>query len=159
MNRNEFNAHVRTSQARMIERLQKVPSGEAEQPIHPGSWSVKELAAHLTYWQALINRQIQAALSGQRPEPGPQTQQEVNERNRQAADAIATKGYEEVLHDFERSCADLSHTLDLISEEDLFAVNRFEAFDEEPLWQSIAIETYEHFEEHYPDLERWSSLL
>jgi len=48
--------------------------------------------------------------------------------------------------------------LDIIqamSEEDLFNSGRFAWAEGEPLWQVIAGDTYEHYQEHQKQIQEW----
>jgi uncharacterized damage-inducible protein DinB len=157
LERSQFFNKVRAGQQQLIEALRQVPAGEALKPVRPGGWSVKDLAVHITYWQVLANRQIQAILRGLPPEREPATSADVDAHNRAAVEESSAKDYDEVVRDFELSCINLSNSLELVSADDLIQEYEYNQTASKPLWQTIAVNTYEHFEEHLQDLENWKA--
>jgi len=51
----------------------------------------------------------------------------------------------------------LSDQAHVLSWDDLSAVGRYEWLGETPLWRLIAEDTWEHFDEHLPEIERAGS--
>lgn len=147
-----------------MERL--LASMDERQLTQPGVYdnlSVKDILAHLSAWERLADDWIGAGLCGERPvvyTPG----FEVNDPDDEAImhllnDHIYQENRDrplaEVLTQFR---ATHFHTLELVqalSEIDLNDPNRFDWCNSRPLWTLIAVNTYEHYEEHIVLIQAW----
>ena len=62
---------------------------------------------------------------------------------------------DEVLSDFRTTYQQILNIVQAMPEEDLISPHRFAWSQGEPLWQSIAGDTYEHYQEHIEQIQQW----
>src|SRR5689334_17586769 len=60
-------AALETRFAEFLAVVARVPPERMEEPTLDGGWSVKDLLAHITYWEGHTLAGIQAGLRGERP--------------------------------------------------------------------------------------------
>ncbi len=73
---------------------------------------------------------------------------------RQSAAAHRDETPQQALGAFRRSYARLVDQLRLLPWDDLAAVGRFAWLGQTPLWRIVAEDTWEHFDEHLPEIEQ-----
>ncbi|HWP81583.1 MAG TPA: ClbS/DfsB family four-helix bundle protein [Bacteroidota bacterium] len=54
---------------RLVDAIAKVPATERESPGFPGSWSVKDLMAHLSSWETVVLERLGRIKRGEAVEP------------------------------------------------------------------------------------------
>ena len=119
-----------------------------------GSWSIKDNVAHLAVWQGYLLTQLHGVLDDKEPPefgPGFSTEDEENEhfyqenKDRPLADVLAT---------FRSLFQSLLATIQVMDEEVLNAPFPWRK-DGNPVWYTIAGNTYGHYEEHGNIIGRW----
>jgi hypothetical protein len=134
--------------------VQQVSEQRMDQPETDGSWSFKDLAAHMGYWWGFEASRLEAALSGEPPAWNrnvEQQNQEVYERNKNRAPR-------EVLADADAACERIEAALDMLSEQALFEVGRYPWAGGVSLGQEVVAARSEHmYDEHGVDIEYWRS--
>ncbi|HEY7851252.1 MAG TPA: ClbS/DfsB family four-helix bundle protein [Ktedonobacterales bacterium] len=124
-------------------------------PRELGAWSARDVVAHLTYWLDRVVAEVDAV--AQRKAPRQPTaglsDAEVDAANAQAAEAHRDETPPQTLGAFRRSYAQLVDLLQPLAWDDLAAVGRFEWLGQAPLWRVVAEDTWEHFDEHLPEIE------
>jgi hypothetical protein len=147
-----------------MERL--IDSMDEAQLIQPGVYdnlSTKDILAHLSAWERMAADWIGAALCGEKPvlyAPGfevsdPDDEAVMHRLNDHIYQENHDRPLAEVLTQFR---ATHLHTLVLVqalSEVDLNDPHRFEWCNSRPLWTLIAVNTYEHYEEHILLIQTW----
>jgi hypothetical protein len=147
-----------------MERL--VASVDERQLTQPGVYdnlSAKDILAHLSAWERMAADWIGAALCGERPvyyTPGfevsdPDDEAVMHLLNDHIYRENRDRPLEEVLTQFRAAHL---YTLELVralSEDDLNDPNRFGWCNSRPLWTLIAVNTYEHYEEHIVLIQAW----
>jgi heme-degrading monooxygenase HmoA len=122
----------------------------AARPSFSADWSVKDLIAHITYWEQDLLRQ--AALVKQGGAPVSEDTDTVNAR---VFAANAERPLTDVLADFYRSGETVFAFIATLSEAELTAPAPFPGGADLPVWQYIAYETVEHYDEHLDALRAW----
>ena len=119
-----------------------------------GDWSVKDLLAHLIFWEQAPVRALRAEASG---EPGqlPPDDEGVDRLNARAVAERRERPPAEVLTEFERSYHELLEVVEPLSDEDLNDPGRYAWTGGKPLWRIIAGESYLHYREHDEELRAW----
>ncbi len=146
---------LRTERLRWNALLAQVSPGRMEVPGVEGEWSVKELVAHLTWYeQAIVEGAEQALRTGTftRRRPEGVTMDEMNAaiaqeaRGRPAADVLA------------EADAVFGHMLELIAaapQEMLNDPRLLGLPDDMVPWMGVANNSYAHYREHEPTLRAW----
>jgi hypothetical protein len=129
-----------------------------EQMIEPnviGIWSIKDLIAHLVYWNGLPVREVDAALRGETPSAVMDTtdddethKQAVDQINAQAVEASLNQSVGEVLADF-------AHTITELPESAFDSGSEIERLLGDTVEHTFDNNTYDHWAEHRAQIEAW----
>ena len=122
------------------------------QPGVAGHWSVKDIIAHITWFEHEMVGLIKAhALVGSELWNLP-----TDDRNAAIYDSLKDQPLEKVLEESAEVYEELIEVLPTLSDEDLVNPGNFPGMP--PDWQPgviIAQNTYEHYQQHTPDLHKW----
>lgn len=118
-------------------------------------WTLKDILAHLTMWEAQVITLLFRAYTKPKPNTvhfGKETTDELNARwfaqNRD-------RDLELVLDDFEGVRNQTIRRLEDFPGKDLFNLQAFDWLEGQALWKWIAEETYEHEEDHRGQITAW----
>ena len=126
--------------------------------------TVKDLLAHIAAWAQLEIGWIKTALRGEtviRFAPsfeigqGDDNETIMHRLNAHIYDQNKSKPLPEVLADFRKAHHDMITLVESLSAEDLFDPGRFAWWPDEPVWPTIAGNSYEHYQEHHDEIEDW----
>jgi hypothetical protein len=156
MKKSELLSWLRKEYQQWEALLEQIGPARMDQPGVNGDWSMKDIVAHLAYWQPKLNANIQAAHRGEAepPPPWPSHLQTDDEINAWIYESTHERSVQEVLDQSEQVFKQL---LDII--EDLPDDVRI---DEE--WHLVwlngqrfpAGEFFDHFhDDHEPDVRAW----
>jgi uncharacterized protein (TIGR03083 family) len=146
MNKTEFITTLRAQRERLEAALAGLSEAQITRPGANGQWSVKDLVAHLTYWErGMVDILEQIA----RGEP-------IQDDETGTTDAINVRVYArnrerslaDVLADFRESYRRLLGALQALPDETLNGPSPFEPPDGKRLWEYIAGESFRHYKEH-----------
>jgi hypothetical protein len=161
MNKAEFLKVFRSEHAKLETLLQAVGSERLEVAGVSGSYSVKDILAHLTaYNRALVNW-LNAAQAGQVYVDPVVDQPDLDTRNAAVYARNKDRRPAAVREAFHQTLAELEACIDALSDEELNDAERTAWFVEprwqrkQALWQCIANDSYEHHQQHIPDIKRW----
>jgi hypothetical protein len=151
-----------------LERLfSEIPASLVERPGVYGDLSPKDVLAHIAAWQQLETNWLRDSLWGRgavRFAPGfevsldmPEDEVEVvrNRLNEYVFEQNKDRPYAGVLGDYRRTYRELAATIEQMSDEQLNDPERFDWWRGEPVWTSIAGNSYAHIEEHIELLRDW----
>jgi hypothetical protein len=148
--------NIESAYSAFVSILSQVPAVKTTQPDVVEEWSVKDIVAHITFWQEFLFDQIRAVLQDQPVLQLPsESEAETNRMNREAVLLSQPLSWSEVRLNFQHSVRNLLQTIQGLSERDLFVPGRFQAVGSEPLWRCIAGETYEHYQLHTEHICAW----
>jgi hypothetical protein len=156
--------------ARLLETMQHsyetfnallAPLSEAEmsQAQICGDWSIKDVLGHLTAWMEYLLERLRAARSDRTPERLYQnlSEEEIEQLNRAFAEERKAWPLRQILDDFHSSYDAVYNAVAQLDEELLSDPGRLSWEQRWPLWQSVASDTYEHFDEHASGIRAWLS--
>jgi hypothetical protein len=133
-----------------LDKTQYVTEG-----VIPG-WSIKDMLAHIASWHHRLLRWLDAAVRNQEPTiSGPDNIEEMDALNAQFYQENKARPLDEVLADFRTSYQRIMEIVQTMPEDDLISPHRFAWSQGEPLWQAIAGDTYEHYQEHIAQIQAW----
>ncbi len=119
-------------------------------------WSIKDILAHINSWHHRLLLVLEAAAHNEEPSiSGPDSIEEMDKLNAQFYQDNKSLPLDEVLADFHTSYQHIFDITQAIPEEDLLNPHRFDWTHGQPLWQSIAGDTYEHYQEHLIQIQDW----
>ena len=123
--------------------------------VIPG-WSIKDILAHITSWHHRLLMWLDAAVRNEEPTiSGPDNVEEMDALNAQFYQENKSLPLDEVLSDFRTTHQHIMDIVQAMPEEDLISPHRFAWSKGEPLWQVIAGDTYEHYQEHIEQIQEW----
>jgi hypothetical protein len=121
----------------------------------PDGWSLKDVLAHITFWESYALTRLQQATHGRTPELyGDVSEDQINAINQGALDAGRAKSLDLVKDEFARIHRDL-----------LDAIQAIPADEDDPWWalwpephvpkRLIAYNTWDHYAEHLDTVRAW----
>ncbi|MFQ5943976.1 MAG: ClbS/DfsB family four-helix bundle protein [Anaerolineales bacterium] len=152
MNVREFQHAWRRDRAEWDRVLAAVGEERMLEPGLPGGWSVKDAVAHVNWYEReMIQVLEQRALVGSDLWNYP-----ADERNIPIYEEGKDLPLDDVLAESNRLFERLWELVSELADEDLNEASRFDQMPEdwEP-WQVIASNTYEHYQQHIPDIREW----
>lgn len=122
-------------------------------------WTVTDSVAHMTAWLERLADAADAALRGKSPRHPVSglSDADVDAWNAQVHEEHRDDPPEQALGAFRAAYGTLTGKLNALTWDDLATVGRYEWLGETPLWRIIAEDTWEHFDEHLPEIERASA--
>ncbi len=131
--------------------LAQVPPDRMEEPTLDGGWSVKDLLAHITFWEWHTLTGIQAGLRGERPDWPPGNADTINAR-------IYARSHDrplaQVLADFHQTHREFMDQLAALDEADLIEPGRFD-WSRRPVRAAVYEDGYGHYPRHARQLQAW----
>jgi hypothetical protein len=121
-------------------------------PGLPGGWSVKDVIAHITWYE----REMVGLLEAMALEGSDLWQLPQDERNVPIYEENRYRPLEEVLSEAEQVHEQLFEALASLPEAALSDASHFREMPSEwSPWEVIASNTYEHYHQHIPDIREW----
>ena len=145
-------ANIQTERAAWQALIEQIGQDRFTMPGVAGSWSVKDIIAHITWFEREMVSLVKAhALVGSELWNLP-----TDERNAAIYEEIRGASLDRVLEDSAQVHQQILELLPTLSDKDLTNPESFP--DMPPDWQPwliIAQNTYQHYQQHIPDLEKW----
>jgi len=124
-----------------------------ERPGPQVDWSIKDLIAHLTYWEQDMLTTLGNCALGITPD----WNDDVDAVNAQVFASNRDRPLADIRADFRQSLAQIDARVGRLSDADLSDTERLHLGDGTPLWKYIADETFEHYrDDHLPDVRAWA---
>ncbi len=143
--------------------LTTLDAAQMTQPGVYGELSVKDVLAHIAAWQAMEVTWLRTSLRGEpvvRYGPGyelggPDDEAVTDRFNARIFAENRGKPLAAVLSDLRTAYGDLQAVVQALPEDDLHDPHHFDWWEGEPIWTSIAGNSYEHVREHRALIESW----
>jgi hypothetical protein len=140
---------IQAGRASLDARLVGLDEAAMIRPGVQGEWSVKDLLAHLVFWEGGMVENLKRAVRGEVPQ---YPSGELDDINAQVFAENRQRPLEAVLAESRQSFEALLAQVQGLPEEDLIDPGRFAWTEGKPLWEYIAGESFEHIREHLQDL-------
>ncbi|HUG30823.1 MAG TPA: DinB family protein [Candidatus Limnocylindria bacterium] len=124
------------------ERVQSIPSQVLEEHIATGSWTLKQMLAHVATWHQLTIERLSGLIETGEPQRTPDDEDVINAR---AARAAAGRTTGEIILDIEHTYRQLRRKVARLTDDQLAAHDAWAA-------AVIAGNSYGHYREHLADL-------
>jgi uncharacterized RmlC-like cupin family protein len=135
-----------------------VPADRREEPL-PSGLSLKDLLAHVTFWERYLLDRLEAAAAGHGVTSLPyEVNAEVDAINARVLAQHQSQSWEVVRFDFEDVHRRALAVIEQLSEADIFDPTRSQAVigdDAHTVLEHIYAETAEHFAEHAAEIQMW----
>lgn len=159
----ELLATIDAEHDRLAVTLRQLSDEQLVQPGVEGDWSVKDLLAHITWWEQRLIQLLESAARGEAPPslllPGEDWDAAIPRLNDAAYAASRDRALDDVREAFERSFAQVVAVVSGCSEHDLFDPAGLNGIVPEAAFHMIAANTYEHYQEHRETIRAWIEML
>jgi hypothetical protein len=144
---------MRDAHQRMAEAIERLPDERLLEPAMD-NWTGKDLLAHMAWWHDHSVLVIESLRAGRQPDDGSDPES--------TTDAINERTYREHLDDppeltrraFSESFTRLLAALEPVTDEELFAADRWPSLGGEALVETILWDSSRHYDAHREYLER-----
>lgn len=150
----EYLEKLHAGHADMEAIIDALTEGQMTRPGIIGDWSVKDLIAHLTYWERRAAFLLESAIDGYKKEADIWKSGSVDDQNKQNFQNNQARPLADVLTDWRSILKTLVSRIERLPEEYLVSDFKPEWLDGKSLSIKIENETYGHIEEHWPDLQK-----
>jgi uncharacterized protein (TIGR03083 family) len=136
---------LRSQRERLEAALAEMNEAQITKPGDASHWSVKDILAHLTYWERTMVDNLERTARGEPPQDEAGTTDAINDRVyvRNRARPLA-----DVLADFRQTYQRLLDNIQTLPEETLNGPSPFESQKGKRLWEYVAGESLEHYKDH-----------
>jgi hypothetical protein len=115
--------------------------------------------AHISAWEAELIKLLWQVKQSIRPTSAHFSATEVDDLNASWHEETRSRPLDRVMADFESVRKQTIRRVEAFNDEDLNSPKRFPWLGEQPLWEWIANDSFEHEEEHKAQIEEWRSKL
>lgn len=154
MDRQQLLDRIRRGRADWEAALAQVDERRMAAPVLYGRWSVKDLIAHVGWWERRVVDIYRHVTEDTPLDPplGRLSEDDTNDRVYRAYHDAPLQG----VRDMELSAyADLLGLAEAAPDEALFGPRHFSWTEGAPFWGWLAANSYEHYAEHLPALLAW----
>lgn len=149
---------IQDTRAGLLSAIAAVPADRREEPL-PSGLSVKDLLAHVAFWERCLLDRLEAAAAGYDVTSLPyEVGAEVDVINARVLAQHQSQSWEVIWFDFEDVHRRALAVIERLSEADIFDPARSRAVigdDAHTVFAHIYAETAEHFAEHAAEIKAW----
>jgi hypothetical protein len=146
-------AQIRATSTRMELLLAQLSVAEINQPGAVGVWSVKDVLAHIAFWERYAVSTIQSAARGEAPELG--ADDETERINASVVAQYYQRSLATVIADWQQAREELLDALENLSDAELNDPDRFPWSEGRSLLDRIAGNSFDHEQEHIEQIQAW----
>ena len=142
---------IEESRVEMEELLTQLSETQLTTAGVAGSWSVKDLLSHISYWERDTIDVLRAAARGETPYLTGEEQTDA--RNAESVARNHDRSVAEVMAEYYHTLDTLIDAVRAFPDADLVEPDRFPWRKGRPLWRLVAGESYEHEREHREQIQ------
>ncbi len=148
---------IQAERRRLEKTLSTLEAAEMVQAGAVGTWSVKDVLAHLAAWEKLFLDWYQAGIQGSAPGTLPvgMGKRAIDALNQQIYTQNQGRSLEEILAEFQASYRQILAVIEAIPEGDMFSCGRFSWTGELALVDYIAGNTCSHYAWARSQISKW----
>jgi uncharacterized protein (TIGR03083 family) len=159
MSKAELLARIDAEHEQLLTLLQRLTDEQLQQPVLEGGWSVKDVLAHISWWEQRMILVLEAASRGEAPpsllQPGEDWEIAIARLNQETFLANRERALDDVRGSFQRSFQQSVAAVAALSEEQIFDPAALGAVLSRPAFEMIADNTFEHYREHREAIHDW----
>lgn len=122
-----------------------------------GDWSIKDILAHLSAWEAELVKLLWQAHQGQPPSGIYASGVQVDEVNAVWSEAARSRPIGRVMDDFISVRKQTVRRVEHFTDADLTDAQHWPWLNGHPLWEWIATDSFQHEAEHAAQIKEWRS--
>lgn len=142
---------MRTAHAALEDALGRAGTARWQRPGVSGDWSIKDVLAHLAFWEERTRWRLSLPPEAQ---PASISEAEMRRLNARARDEGRERSAAEALTGHRRAYEALLRAVAALDDAPLNDRERLQR-DGAPVWQHIADNTYNHYDEHAAEIRAW----
>jgi hypothetical protein len=155
MNKDEILDRLEDEREKFMEAIEGLPAEALHEPGVVGDWSVKDVIAHLSMWEAELVRLLWQAAHGEKPTTLHFEDIDVDTLNKAWQEQVETRSLEQILEDFRSVREQTERRVSAFSDQDLEDAKRYPWLGGAPLWQWIENDSFGHEAEHIEQIRAW----
>jgi len=155
MHKNELLIELEESREKFLDTLEGLPQDQWILPGVVGEWSIKDILAHLSRWEAELVKFLWQARQGERPTTIHLTQVDVDETNRLWFIDSRTRSLDRILDDFHAVRNQTLLRVEAFSDNELNDPKKYPWLSSRALWEWVASDSFEHEAEHAVQIATW----
>jgi len=144
---------IRETSTQLERLLAQLSVEQMNQPGAVGVWSVKDVLAHLAYWQRYGAALLTAAARGETPNL--EGDDETERNNASVVGQYYQRSLAATIADWQAAREDLLDQLEQVSDADLNDPDRFAWNNGRTLLDRVAGNSYDHEREHIEQIREW----
>ncbi len=153
MNVAELITLIRETSTRMELLLAQLSVAEINQPGAVGVWSVKDVLAHIAFWERYAANIIRDAMRGSTPVLA--ADDETERSNASVVAQYYQRSLAAVIADWQQAREDLLEAIEDLDDEDLNDPDRFPWSEGRTLLDRLAGNSFDHEQEHIEQIRAW----
>ena len=154
MDKEEIIQTLEDSRENFLDAIESLSEEEMEKPVFD-QWSVKDILAHITMWEAELVKLLFQARQGIKPSTVHFSKESVDKRNEKWYRQNKDRSLEQVLDDFHGVRNQTIRRVEAYSNKELNDPNRYTWQQGTPLWRWIASDSFVHENEHAAQIWAW----
>jgi hypothetical protein len=154
MHKEEIIQALEESRENFLDAIEGLSEEELDEPVFD-QWSVKDILAHITMWEAELVKLLFQARQGIEPSTVHFSKDSVDERNEKWYRQNKDRSLERVLDDFHGVRNQTIRRVEAYSDKELNDQNHYSWQEGTPLWRWIASDSFEHENEHAAQIWAW----
>lgn len=155
MNKKEIIAAMQNSHELLVEMLNELNTEEMDVPGVVGNWTIKDILAHLTRWEAELVKLLWQVRQGTQPTTILNQDISLDEVNARWHEEDKDRPLDRILKDFHGVREQTIRRLDHFKDDDLTNPQRYTWLGGRPLWMWVAEDSFEHDLEHMEQIQAW----
>lgn len=156
MNKNEIMTNLVDQREQFLDVIEGLTEEELSSLEVAGQWSIKDILAHISHWEAELVKLLWQVSQGQRPTSMQfMIEGNLDEVNQTWYEESASREIARVLDDFQAVRSQTMLRVESFSDRDLTNPKRYPALGGKPLWEYIENDSFGHEAEHLVDIQRW----
>jgi uncharacterized protein (TIGR03083 family) len=153
MNVAELSELIRSTSIRLELLLAQLSVAEINQPGAVGVWSVKDVLAHLAFWERFAVNTLQSIARGETPVLG--ADDETERKNASVVAQYYQRPLAAVVADWQQAREELLDALEDLDDQMLNDPDYFPWSEGRPLLDRIAGNSFDHEQEHIEQIREW----
>lgn len=140
----------------LVEMLEDLPDSLMLEPGVCGNWSIKDILAHLTYWEGqTITLMFQLKRGIENPNTAHFSSKSIDEINDHWQTESQSRPFEIIWDDFTKIRKQTIRRINELDEKDLVQTDRYPCLKGKSLIEIISNNSFEHDEEHADEIREW----
>jgi hypothetical protein len=158
MNQSELLESIETEYKLFKALLAQLPTDQLTLAGVVGQWSVKDIVAHIVVHEQRMIAWVSATLHGESiagPQPYDMPEEPLAIVNEHIYQENRDRRWDDLISDLDDTYAQSLALVEQAQEVDLIDPQRFRLEGGEPLWEAVAANTFQHYEEHARDIRNF----